>query len=127
MICERCGTVFCWDGADEVLVGGPRKRYCDDICAKKASKARPHRIKVQLRMCSERPKPGYATREAALQAAAQLQRIPTLHPYECPCGFWHLTSEPPDASWLEGRLRRERNPGNIPDVQRRGCHTGLLN
>jgi hypothetical protein len=108
MVCERCGTVFCWDGADEVIIGGPRKRYCSNACQHSAAKARAvrakHQTQVQLQMCRERPKTGYATMESALLAVAELRRIPPLYPYECPCGWWHLTSQP----------ARSASPASIP-------------
>ena len=127
MICEHCGCVFCWDEADE---GGDRpRRYCSRACRKNALKARGirthHRTQVRLRMCRERPKTGYVTREAALLAVAQLRRIPPMHPYECPCGAWHLTSEPsePDvnaefAAFLAEFAEVNMEASGVPEDQR---------
>ena len=103
MICERCGTVFCWDEADTAFLGGRPKLFCSKACKKNASKARQalavrdqHRRQVQLQMCAERPKTGYATREAALLAVTELRPVPPLYPYGCSCGWWHLTKREPE-------------------------------
>ncbi len=102
MICERCGTVFCWDDADAILLGSGRKRFCSKECKKKDRKGigsrrvhaqRSWRKYRQKQACSERSKPVYATEEDALCFAAGC--VPPLYPYECPCGSWHLTSQQP--------------------------------
>lgn len=109
MICERCRCVFCWDDADEGTLGGQRRRYCSQTCQRAAAKRKQHQTLVQLQMCRERPKPEYVSRDAALLAAAQLRRIPPLHPYECPCGSWHLTSRAADSEEPSARTLPARN------------------
>lgn len=104
MICEHCRTVFCWDEADTVFLGAGPACYCSRACKKNAARGRrrrrktqgaraQHQEQVRLRMCADRPKPEYATREDAWLAAARLGRVSPLYPYECPCGGWHLTSQ----------------------------------
>ena len=105
--CERCGTVFCWDDADEAVLawdedGFPaevfRKLYCGPNCRVKASRKRRKVIGPQLRACLTRPerKQKFASEEDALLTAARVrtQSRRWLYPYKCPCGFWHLTSNP---------------------------------
>ena len=101
MICERCGTVFCWDDADGILLGGNPKRFCSKECKRRDRKGlgsrRAHVQKYwQKQACDQRPKPRYASEEDALCGAADLGRIPPLRPYSCPCGGWHLTSQLPE-------------------------------
>jgi hypothetical protein len=38
MPCEWCGTIFCWDHADEA--GGTRKRHCSQQCRVQAEEYR---------------------------------------------------------------------------------------
>jgi formylmethanofuran dehydrogenase subunit B len=96
MICERCGTVFCWDEADEYAVHG-RKLYCSTTCKTKASAARTARARMRLQACIDREnrKRRYATEREALLAAAAFRSAKRrwLFAYKCPCGWWHLTSD----------------------------------
>jgi hypothetical protein len=94
MICERpgCGTVFCWDEADETACGTPRKRFCSTLCQKKAS--------AQRAACAARSKRRFESRDKARDEAKRVWRQARLrkYPYECACGWWHLTSERPYSS-----------------------------
>lgn len=121
MICERrgCGTVFCDDLADESALGGQRKRYCSPQCAKKSSpsaiRARRRWLQKQkqLSACIRRDKKRYPDQQrAAIDAdMANYRNNVILYPYECACGWWHLTSEPPEghamAQALKAALSRE--------------------
>jgi hypothetical protein len=101
MICERCGTVFCWDGADQLFIGGTRKRFCSDLCrvkAQQSTQAARRRRALRLRQaatCSSRGKEPYGDIHAALIAAARIFRKTgkDLYPYECACGSWHLSKK----------------------------------
>jgi hypothetical protein len=102
VICEHCGTVFCWDDADTILLGSTPKRYCSKACKRNANQRPSQRDKWRnyrsRKACEDRPKNRYDSREEALYAISQIRRIPPLYPYLCRCGSWHLTSqEPPDA------------------------------
>src|SRR6266568_6454275 len=104
MVCPRCGCVFCWDDADE-WASRDRKRYCGPECEKAADpeayrrrKRNWRRRKRQLKSCTLRKKRQFEDGSRA-RAAAQLllqQRGVQAHTYECPCGYWHLTSLPQD-------------------------------
>jgi hypothetical protein len=101
MICERCGTVFCWDEADEGTLCGVRRRYCSKTCRARAARdrSRKHtRTRRALAACTDKAKHWYEDERDALLAAARYERLhgERRYPYECPCGTWHLTSEPPD-------------------------------
>lgn len=104
MICERCGTVFCWDEADE---GAGPKLYCSKECKFRAQRSAYERKRWLLRVCREHPKPAYASEEDALRAIADLGRIPPLRAYECPCGQWHLSTSEAEVQDLRVRGRNE--------------------
>jgi hypothetical protein len=122
MICERpgCGTVFCDDLADERALGGQRKRYCSPQCAKKsapsATRARSRWLQKQKQIsaCGRRGKKRYPDQgRAAVDAdMANYRNNVILYPYKCACGWWHLTSEPPEgyamAQALKAALSRPR-------------------
>jgi hypothetical protein len=107
MICERCGTVFCWDDADEGALAGSRKRYCSKTCASKVSPSfrrmrnqnlsRRRDRAERIAVCAERGKASFESEAAAARGALNPSRQIGCHlyPYECACGKWHLTSEAP--------------------------------
>lgn len=93
MICERCGTVFCDDNCDYPPdVPAPRRRFCSYTCKHKDAPARKRR-KRQLNACAAQGKQRYADAAEARSAAGWflLRYGRVLHPYRCPCGWWHLT------------------------------------
>jgi hypothetical protein len=104
--CERCGTIFCWDGADAATLSGMRKRFCSDECKRNGRskgdlvaqrerrRQRWHQQVRQLRDCQLRTKNPYESREEAIADAARVldESGVALHPYPCACGWWHLTS-----------------------------------
>ena len=104
MICEGCGCVFCWDKADEGTLCGTRKLYCSETCRQKSRPGyRPGKNKYAIRRhlglgqrtrCYFPGKRRFKDREAA-ELIAVLSADRTLYSYECSCGSWHLTSEPP--------------------------------
>jgi hypothetical protein len=117
VICERCGTVFCWDEADEYAVHG-RKLYCSKVCARKAGKRRqqvrqgsPRRrrhLESSLAACAEQGKRQYPDSERAQAAAAAvLSRTgQPLRAYRCAgTGHWHLTSLSSNHSRMRPDLR----------------------
>jgi len=64
--------------------------YC---CAAHREKQRLHRRKIEgqgLKTCPKPFKIPYPVRGEALRAAVQFQQWP----YPCPCGVWHLSSQP---------------------------------
>ena len=94
MVCERCGTVFCWDEAGE---SASRRDYCSDTCkraAKRRRTAQRNRTQAaQLARCTQQGKRRYADDAEAADVVRRAARHgKTLHPYECACGWWHLTS-----------------------------------
>jgi hypothetical protein len=110
VVCEHCGTVFCWDNADIASLGGSRKRFCSKSCKTSASNKRTgvralstqakrseRRLARRLEACRERGKPQYGSETLAKTTALRLYAAKgwMLYPYNCPCGFWHLTSEKP--------------------------------
>jgi hypothetical protein len=112
MVCERCGTVFCWDDADEGTLAGNKKRFCGEECKRrgrskgdvtaqrqrKRQRRRPR--EKQLRNCMLRAKNPYLSRQEAVADATRIlsESGVTLHPYECACGWWHLSSLEPAAA-----------------------------
>jgi hypothetical protein len=111
MICEYCGCFFCWDEADEGgTQGGVRKRYCSRTCQKHgaASWSRNLRKRRRLAACTARGKTSYPTERDAFGGAAKFERLHggRIYTYECPCGAWHLTSEPPGADEKAIALKR---------------------
>lgn len=116
MACLRCGTVFCWDEADVATLGGARKLYCGGTCKRKhrallrkqrerreqlARERARHRGQLarerQLALCQEQKKRKFSTRPEARLAARMARhrnKSVRLRPYECACGWWHLTSGP---------------------------------
>lgn len=109
VICERCGTVFCWDGADQILVGGSRKRFCDDKCARNAARAARHAKaaakrgqKMLAQPAGPCPTPGklaFPEPGDALAKAVRASRATSAphRAYRCPCGYWHLTTKQANA------------------------------
>jgi hypothetical protein len=101
VICERCGTVFCWDEADEGTLGGGRRRYCGKSCRIKAQpsskqvRLRRNRRSWQVADCTSRRKERYADIDAAMVATARIfrQTGKDMYPYECACGSWHLSKQ----------------------------------
>ena len=101
MICEWCGTVFCWDDADETALGCGRKQFCSRSCAKRASAARTglrQRDRARQReraACRRHGKVPYENEAVATKAAGAIfsEFGWNLRPYECSCGSWHLTSQ----------------------------------
>lgn len=112
MVCEHCGTIFCWDEADVGSLGGSRKLYCSRSCKSKATVARAGTVKAlqliaeqqvrrkkrQLELCKVQGKKQYADVVLARTTAQRLYIAKgwMLYPYECACGFWHLTREKPE-------------------------------
>ena len=119
MICERCGTVFCWDEADVGALAGKRKRFCGENCKKKASaasgkqaeraaayelaaprlaaeaEARRKREEASRPACPTPGKLAFADPGDALAKAARIvHTFGRAHKaYECVCGNWHLTQK----------------------------------
>jgi hypothetical protein len=109
VICERCGTVFCWDDADQLFISGlaNRRRFCSERCRKQARRRaapsyRRQRWRnsyfvrnLQLAICAEQGKKRYESKREAHQDAKRLKVVMhvRLYPYECACGWWHLTSK----------------------------------
>lgn len=114
MICEHCGTVFCWDEADLVFLGAPRRRYCCTNCAKRASAKRTGaRSRQQLRAeqrdsCMQRGKVVFEDASAAVKSVEAIYKNHDLqmYPYECVCGWWHLSKQPPERKEMERALKR---------------------
>lgn len=106
MTCERCGTVFCWDEADEYAIHG-RKLYCSNTCKTKASSDRVRlrrqgqrrlaELAASLKACNEQGKrrfPSKEKAEAAAAAAAAVRATKPLYVYRCPgTDHWHVTSK----------------------------------
>ncbi len=92
MICERCGTGFAPRES-----GGSPVRYCSKTC-KRAAKAKRARQRDILAACAERDKQAWTDEHAATLAAARYEQQFGGHryPYECACGWWHLTKVHPD-------------------------------
>jgi len=99
--CERCGTIFCADDADTVLLGNPPKLFCSRTCKRAASQKR---VKAGIYRPALPGKPGcptpaklaFDTKQAALSKATTVAgtfRQTAVRAYECPCGSWHLTSK----------------------------------
>lgn len=104
MICEHCGTVFCWDEADE---GGGPKLYCSKACAQGAWKKRKRQragessahfrqwLESSLQACVEQGKRQYMSEDDAQAAAAAIfsRKAQPLRVYRCPGSkHWHVTS-----------------------------------
>jgi len=106
MICERCGTVFCWDGADQILLGGPRIRFCSRQCAKRSRPS--YERRRQRENCTDRGKQDYEDAAAASVAASLVWRGTglQLYPYECACGAWHLSKLPQERKEMAFALKR---------------------
>jgi len=106
MVCGRCGTVFCWDDADQILLGSDKKKYCGKSCSHKVSPSsrRSKRRRRELAShtetvlagCAERGKMPFRTSGDAEREARRLAvtRGLCLYPYQCRCSAWHLTSAP---------------------------------
>lgn len=54
MICERCGTVFCWDEADMTLLTGDHRRFCSGNCQRADRRWRAEQAR-HLTAASSRP------------------------------------------------------------------------
>jgi hypothetical protein len=114
VVCERCGTIYCWDEADVASLGGSRKRYCSKTCKDKTNSSKKisdedhevHRKARQLEACQARGKKPYTSIVIARNVATRLfvQYGWTLYPYQCVCGNWHLTSQvqevQPEYEWF---------------------------
>jgi hypothetical protein len=119
VICERCGTVFCWDDADIGALAGKRKRFCSARCKKKASSVLRNRAELAAayelaaprlaaeaenrRKREEAARPACPTPEklAFADQGDALAKAPRIvhtfgrahKAYECVCGKWHLTAK----------------------------------
>lgn len=103
MICVRCGTVFCWDEADTLLLGCIPKRFCSTSCQKKGARGKVRQPgPVQpLQPTPEIPRPPCPTPwklvfpepgDAFGKALRDSRRFGRPYrAYECECGDWHLT------------------------------------
>jgi hypothetical protein len=91
---EGCGTRFVPDDGG----GDAPALYCGQACRRAAKKKRQRRAR-QLAACTAMNKQAWTDGPAATLAAARYESQFGGHryPYECPCGVWHLTSQPPDA------------------------------
>jgi hypothetical protein len=109
MICQRCGTVFCWDDADEGRASGP-KLYCSATCKHRKTPGyqRQRHRRRQLVLCRRQNKTAYDTELIATATANLLRRERRWsgYPYECACGSWHLTSQPPESRQMAEALKR---------------------
>jgi hypothetical protein len=100
MVCERCGTVFCPDCSDGPVLycsascrngaKQKRKRHAQEISRRR--RARRAGCRTPLKHCYGEFADAAA---AALEVAARHPEGKPLHPYECPCGAWHLTRKAP--------------------------------
>ena len=112
MICAECDAVFDWDETAED-VRGERRKYCSQTCKRRGQNRR-RRIRsrqspgqaAQLAACADKGKAGYPGPVAAARVAAEIaakagHRYRPLTPYECPCGWWHLTKERQRAKYLK--------------------------
>lgn len=119
--CKRCGTEF-----RQVMTSTTVQEYCSRSHATAARRARnrPERMaaheariraeqeaarsRARLEACTEKGKLRYEDeRSAALAAGShELRYGNRTYPYECPCGSWHLTREPPDARQRAEELKR---------------------
>jgi hypothetical protein len=119
--CEHCGAGF-----RQIKDTAAEKKYCSQTHAKAASKARTRPARrdareaelrvareaaqqaARLAACAEKNKPRYADeRSASIHAGTlEIRYARRQYPYECPCGFWHLTTEPPDARERAEALKR---------------------
>jgi hypothetical protein len=63
---------------------------------------------ARLAACAEKDKLRYENERAAALAAGsnEVRHGSRTYPYECPCGYWHLTSQPPDAKQRAEALKR---------------------
>ena len=88
--------MFCWDLADEGALAGVRKRFCSTNCQKKKGQPREQgwpTVHPPGLVYYGKPTVSYDSKGDALLAAARLYRKrggDFSHPYECPCGAWHL-------------------------------------
>jgi hypothetical protein len=97
MPCEWCGTIFCWDFADEcVPLAGPRdrKRHCSEECRKLAEEKRWRQSRQQER-CERGEIPRFQTRALAAAEARILTGDTGIRhrAYDRPCPFcerWHV-------------------------------------
>jgi hypothetical protein len=112
MTCEHCGAVFCWDGADQVFLGGDeRKRYCSQACKRNAKNKR-HDLRGshirRLSVCAGQGKQRWTDEHAASLAAARWEQQfgSRRYPYECACGWWHITKVPPGAHKRAADIKR---------------------
>lgn len=92
MPCEWCGTIFCWDQADENP--GCRKRHCSEECRKLHEDYR-HRMRKLRERCESGEIPRFATRREAWQVAERLKAEVggRFRAYDRPCPFcgrWHV-------------------------------------
>lgn len=123
MVCERCGTVFCWDEADAGSVGGLRKRFCSKECKKRSEPSskrhnnrylrerasREARREHQLELCEEQDKKRYGDEPSAWGAAGRIYESKgdrPMYPYLCACGWWHLTKNPPRDGKIRGGVSK---------------------
>jgi len=92
MPCEWCGTIFCWDLADEA--GDARKRHCTEQCRKLREQCR-HRIRNLRGRCERGEIPRFPTRPQAVREAKRLaaEEGGRFRAYDRPCDFchgWHV-------------------------------------
>ena len=100
MICPRCGCFFCDDGADRIILGDSRKRYCSRLCAKRAGRnpwtrltaaASAADVMAHAKSCPR--KLPYLTIADAARARGRRGWTEAIM-YRClACGFIHLSSD----------------------------------
>jgi hypothetical protein len=104
VICPGCGCIFCDDYGDYPPGTSfiPRK-YCTRAC-KMAQEPPGRRRAIQLRACEARDKKQYESIDEARTAAGWvfLRDGVVTYPYLCPCGWWHVTRQPPGTYWPSG-------------------------
>jgi hypothetical protein len=121
MPCEWCGTIFCWDNADEAG-GTVRKCHCSEECRKLHEQDRYRRRKRRER-CQGGTIRRFGTQREARQAAGRLAAATggRFRAYDRPCAFcgdWHVARKPPAGHRPPStRQRPRRIPPRPPEGQ----------
>ncbi len=92
MPCHWCGTIFCWDQADEA--GGARKRHCSEECRRLHEEYR-RRMRRFRERCEGGEIPRFGTQREAWREAERLKAETggRFRAYDRPCPFckhWHV-------------------------------------
>jgi hypothetical protein len=93
MPCEWCGTIFCWDYADEAF-GAVRKRHCSEECRGLHEQYR-YRMRKNRERCESGKIPRFDSKRDAWREAERLiaETGGRFRAYDKPCPFcgrWHI-------------------------------------